>query len=260
VRGVDLRFGVQFWPAVLAAMASLTPEARAADAVFDAEFWESAADVERVVDLDACEDSIANQRRAVRSTAATNVVSYELRVGDIADAGDYQIWARVRIPESSLRTMLVGQDVGGSFSVPQDSFVVQSGAGESGYRWLRMTRQGSGTADAPDDDPWLTTLTESPSNVEIRFLDDDIFVDRFAVSNAGVYSPPTCPPYVPSDGGPVHGDDDDWLPGARDAGCESPQYFDVSSGACVTPTERGCVALAGSPWIVLLLCVRRRRG
>lgn len=254
-----MRIGVLLCPMVMA-MVLVTPEVRAADAVFDAEFWQSAADIERVADLGACEDSVANLRRAVRSTAATNVVSYELRVGDIADAGDYEIWARVRVPESSSRTILVGQDVGGSFAVPQDSFVVQSGAGESDYRWLRITRQGSGTADNPDDDPWRITLTESPSNIEFRLVDDDIFVDRFAVSNAVAYAPPSCPPYVPSDGGPSHGDGDDWLSGARAAGCQPPEFFDVSSGACVTPTERGCAAAAGVPWLALLVWARRRRG
>jgi len=260
VREVVVRFRVQLWPVVLVAAASLTSEARAANAVFDAEFWQSAVDIERVADVDACEDTAAGQRRAIRATAATNVVSYELRVGDVADTGDYEIWARVRIPESSMRTMLVGQDVGGSFTEPHDRFVVQSGAGESGYRWLRVTRQGSGAPDTPADDPWLITLTESPSNLELRLVDDDIFIDRFAVSNTGAYSPPTCPPYAPSDGGPVHGDGDDWLSGARDAGCERSQYYDVSVGACVTPTVKGCAAMAGSPWVVLLLWLRRRRA
>lgn len=234
-------------------------EVRAADAVFDAEFWQSAADIERINDLDACEDAGQGLRRAIRSTAATNVVAYELRVGDIADAGAYEMWARLRIPESSTRTILVGQDVGGSFTSPQDSFVVQSGAGESGYRWLRLTRQGSGTADNPEEDPWQITLTESPSMVELRLEDTDIAIDRFAVSNAGAYTPPSCPPYVPTDGGSSSGDADR-ITGAQEVGCQRPAYYDLQSNECVTPSEHGCAAAPGCLGCAgLMLLLRRRR-
>ena len=238
---------------------AIARDVRAADAVFDAEYWEAAAEIERVDDIGACEDSVASLRRAVRSTAATNVVSYELRVGDPADVGDYQLWARVRTPADTSRTILVGQEVGGSFSSPADAFVITSGPGESEYRWLRVTRQGAGTAGNPEDDPWLVALSETPSTLELRLVESDLFLDRLAVSNAGGYTPPSCPPFVPSGDGGRPGDGLDWIPGAIDAGCEPPEYYDVRARRCLVPAESGCAATPVVLWPVALLGLRRKR-
>jgi hypothetical protein len=253
-----VRFSAQIWPAVL--IIASAGRAFGAEAVFEGEFWNTAVDVERVEDFDACADAVSNMRRSIHSTATTNVVTYELRVGDVADAGEYELWVRLRMPESATRTILVGQDVGGTFTEPQDRFVITTGAGESGFRWVRATRQGSGSSDNPELDPWLVTLTESPSDLELRLVDTDVYIDRLAVSNAVAYAPPSCPPYVGGDGGPTPGDGDDWISGARDANCEQPDYFDLREGRCVTPSKQGCAAAPVPALAVVLLLARRRPG
>ncbi len=246
----------------LVALLGVRP-AGAAEAVFDAEFWidTTTTGVERVDDLAACADGFTGLRRSIRSTSPTNRVVYQLRVGQAADEGVYEMWARLQIPPGQTRTILVGQDNGGAFQEPQDRFVVTRTAG-SGYTWERLTRQGTGAAGAPEQDPWPVTLSMTGSDIELRLVENDILVDRFAISNQPGYLPPDCPVDL-TDGGPTDDGGDADYRGARAAGCAVGEYYDRVDDRCRAPVEHGCAAVAPAAaalGVALLAAgVRRRR-
>lgn len=238
--------------------------ALAAGAVFDAEYWQASAThgVEVLVDPLACFDTFAELRRSIRATAADNVAGWELRVGSAADAGAYVLWAHLAVPAGSTRTLLVGQDIAGQFEEPADRFTVTGGGGD--YFWARVTRQGTGSASDPEDDPWPLQLSTTATILELRLVETDILLDRLAVSNVGGYVPPDCPvdgdDGGPADGGPV-GDEPPYV-NAVAAGCTDGEFYDRVSQRCRRAQVQSCAATKAAlvPAAVLPLLAVARRG